>query len=91
MPFFSDSSSCDKHLKRLLITHEIFEMIQDEDSNAQFRFGHIIETLFKPFENGREGMLLNEEEKTLFGFEVMIKSRQRHAVARERSRMEAPS
>ena len=34
------------------------------------------ELRFELFENGGEGVLLNQEEQSLFGLEVVVKSRQ---------------
>ena len=68
-----------EHLQPLLIAHEIFEVIQDEDAYALFGIGDILEPRFELFENSGEGVLLDQEQQALFGLEVVIKPRQRHA------------
>ncbi len=65
-----------EHLQPRLIAHEILEMIQDEDADALLGIRDILEPRFELFENGGEGVLLNQEEQSLFGLEVVVKSRQ---------------
>ena len=68
-----------EHLQSLLIAHEILEVIQNEDADALFGIRDILEPRFEFFENGGEGMFLNEIQQALFGLEVVIKPGQRHA------------
>jgi hypothetical protein len=68
-----------KHLQPLLIAYEILKMIQNEDAYALFGISDILEPGFELFENGGEGVLLNQEQQALFGFAVVIKPRQRHS------------
>src|SRR5271169_5460543 len=67
-----------EYLQTLLIAHKIFEVVQDEDADPLFGIGDILEPRFELFENGRESVLLNQKQQTLFGLEIVIEPRQRH-------------
>src|SRR5208337_3013910 len=66
-------------LQPLLIAHEILEVILNEDADALFRIRDPLEPGLEPFKNSGEAMLLNEVQQALFGLDVVIEPRQRHA------------
>ena len=73
-----------QNLHGRLVCQEIFEVIEDEDSNALFRIVDTIETGLQALDDRRERMLLDKVEKALFRLEVIIKPGERHAAfARE--------
>src|SRR5580765_7516891 len=59
-------------------------MIEDENTNALFGIRHTFQPSFQPLHDRSESVFLNEIEQSLFGFKVVIETRERHAaLARE--------
>src|ERR1019366_254946 len=55
------------------------EMILDKDSQTLARIGDAFETRFQFLNDGRESMLLNQVQQSLFGLEVVVEAGERHA------------
>src|SRR5437868_10983755 len=54
-------------------------MIQNESANPLLRIADVLQPVAQAFDNGREGVFLNQVEQSLFRFEVVVQARQRHA------------
>src|SRR5713101_6033698 len=67
-----------KDFQSLLIAHEIFEVIEDEDADPLLGVRDILDPRFERFENSGKCVLLNEVQEALFRLEVVIQPRQRH-------------